>query len=1108
MNRANMRLTKKQLTKAVWAVLSLAGLLVTLTLLEQSPFAEAESSGFAGGDGSANNPYLIETAEQLDKVRNYLDMNDIHFMLNAHIDLGERYGEDGWQPIGSESDPFAGTFDGNGYTISGLRIETTENYVGLFGYTAEKAEIINLTLVDVKITGNDYVGALVGYNQGTIENSHVIGEGKVKGNGNNIGGLVGYNKGKIENTLSRVTVEGEGKENVGGLVGRNEKGTIINAYATGDVTGDGDNVGGLVGRNENDGTIENSAASGAVEGKGSSVGGLVGSSYEGTIEKAFATGNVIGNTNVGGLVGNLLGNNSSITNAYATGDVTGGNSATGGLVGVSQFGKITNTYATGVVEGSYIVGGLVGQISNGGKLSNSFALNPSITDKNAARKNAARIVGNLYGDHNITLSNNYALEKMEVNGEPVTGGQHDDNNGADISEDDAKTDNPYENPYENQNWDFDNIWELTPGKYPTLKENKGQKYLLAVAPISGKAGSTEGFGLHDAGKDVTLKAYPNPGYFVNWIIDGQEASTDDSFVFTMPAEDVIIVANFIKPYTLTVEVNDANAGTATGGGTYEFQKSVTLEAIPNPGYRFVNWTIDGQKVSTDDSFEYTMPAEDVIIVANFEPIPSGGGDDGEDEEPPVNPIDEPMEPIPSDGGDDGGDEESSVYPMIIKLTIPITDGQRVIMYLPLTRIKHADGTVTDELTLTPAQGAELAEKLSQAGQSTLQIVLPHGQVQISQVRITLSQEALQALGEVQVNVQLVTSKGSLFIPYEQLTGLNEDLTIRIIPLKDGQAKLETSERARQSTLLQQLASGLSVELVGEPVIIESNLQNRPVTVTLPLNFSASGNEGETDWLKDLLIYIRHSNDQEELVAPEVIEQGEGKAGLQFEVEHFSTFAILHVEGWREGAHHPSYIKGYADGSFKPEQPVTRAQMAAMLARLLGYDEGQWASSSPFADVPAEHWAAGAIALVKAHGLMVGNQEGKFRPEAPITRAEMAVIAARYKRLPLPTLQESAAAFTDTKGHWAIREIAAIKTAGIVDGYADGTFRPNAMLKRAQAVKILNRLLGRGPLYNVPAPTFRDVPEDHWAFPEIEEAARTHRYLPQSNGGERYEGSGM
>jgi len=87
-------------------------------------------------------------------------------------------------------------------------------------------------------------------------------------------------------------------------------------------------------------------------------------------------------------------------------------------------------------------------------------------------------------------------------------------------------------------------------------------------------------------------------------------------------------------------------------------------------------------------------------------------------------------------------------------------------------------------------------------------------------------------------------------------------------------------------------------------------------------------------------------------------------------------------------------------------------------------------------------------------------------------------------------------------HWAAASIEAAAAAGILDGYGDGTFRPNKALTRAEAVKVINRMFGRGPLYGVSQPSWPDVPANHWAFREIEEASRDHHYTIRAGGGEQ------
>jgi len=268
---------------------------------------------FAGGSGTATDPYQISTAEHLNNIRNYLgnENSDKYFTMLNDIDLtaylsegGAGYavwGSAGWLPIGtiyfdsasssSVFDAFEGKFYGNNKKITGLIINrATEKYIGLFGYTGNNVLILDIGIEISSsgyINGSDRVGGLVGDNGGTITNCYVIGD-IGRSNSNRVGGIVGFNSGSITNCFTSGTVSGDW--NVGGLVGYNYYyGSINKSYATGIISGTGNYVGGLVGCNQlYNSMIINCYATGAVSG-GNYVGGLTGENY-GVIENCYATG--------------------------------------------------------------------------------------------------------------------------------------------------------------------------------------------------------------------------------------------------------------------------------------------------------------------------------------------------------------------------------------------------------------------------------------------------------------------------------------------------------------------------------------------------------------------------------------------------------------------------------------------------------------------------------------------------------------------------------------------------------------------------------------------------------------------------------------------------
>jgi hypothetical protein len=343
-------------------------LIIAITLL----FVLNLEAQFAGGSGTADDPWQISTPDHLDEVRNYLgDVNsDKHFILINNIDLDTppyNSGE-GWLPMGVATNQFTGSFDGDDYSIENLFIDRDGSwYQGLFGYVSTVASISNLSLVNVDVTGYSSVGGLVGENKGSLTNCSV--EGDISSTSQNVGGIAGRSDGTIDSCHSEGTVTTIDSNNAGGLVGRNNN-VIINSSSNSDVFGYGNNsYGGLVGWNQ--GNIENSHASGDVDGL-IYTGGLIGRNYDGIVINCYATGDVISTEyGVGGLVGKNGGlpamHEPIVTSCYASGDVEG-LAAVGGLVG-DNAGFIDNSYATGSVWGSNTVsfisgvGGLVGIMS-------------------------------------------------------------------------------------------------------------------------------------------------------------------------------------------------------------------------------------------------------------------------------------------------------------------------------------------------------------------------------------------------------------------------------------------------------------------------------------------------------------------------------------------------------------------------------------------------------------------------------------------------------------------------------------------------------------------------------------------------------------------------
>ena len=252
-------------------------------------------------------------------------------------------GESNWTPMGTDSNPYTGTFEGGGHTITGLTVDLpNQNNVGLIGYLGNGGKVQNLTLAEVKINGSYHVGGVVGATTGTVTACTVSGD--VSGS-DYVGGVAGFNaSGTV--TACYATGNVTGTIYVGGVMGYNDSGTVTGCTVSGNVTG-ADAVGGVVGINVI-GTVTGCTVSGNVTGA-DAVGGVAGRNVTGTVTACTVLGNVTGDSNVGGVVGL---NNDTVTACYATGNVSGTGFFVGGVVGLND-DTVTacywnNSLATGI----------------------------------------------------------------------------------------------------------------------------------------------------------------------------------------------------------------------------------------------------------------------------------------------------------------------------------------------------------------------------------------------------------------------------------------------------------------------------------------------------------------------------------------------------------------------------------------------------------------------------------------------------------------------------------------------------------------------------------------------------------------------------------------
>ena len=202
--------------------------------------------------------------------------------------------------------------------------------------------------------------------------------------------------------------------------------------------------------------------------------------------------------------------------------------------------------------------------------------------------------------------------------------------------------------------------------------------------------------------------------------------------------------------------------------------------------------------------------------------------------------------------------------------------------------------------------------------------------------------------------------------------------------------------------------------------------------------------------------------------------------------------------------HAAYLTGYADGTVHPNGQITRAEVSMILYRLLTDASRSvfGTSVNSFSDVPADEWFNTAVSTLANAKVLDGYPDGTFRPNAPITRAELATVLTRLSVLVNLSREITPVTFSDVADHWAFSFISTAANNGWINGYTDGTFRPDFSVSRAEAVTMLNRMLDRNPttLPETGMKTFSDnMDPAMWYYIAIQEAANGHDYTRGDDG---------
>jgi len=1024
----------------------LSVLLAALLLVASTPLTPAFAGGGGGavspqsanserggleqdGDGTEGDPYKIATADDLLKFAQRVNGTDgnsadpgAHAKLMNDINLSEICGEEfdsSWTPIGNSSQQYRGTFDGAGYEISGLYIDSDATYAGLFGRIGTKGTVKNLTLTDSYInininSGNStaYVGGICGYNDGTIQNccNSVKATATVTGSSICVGGICGYNNysGSITSCSNSGTVTGSGSS----------------------VTGSGStaNVGGICG--ENWGSIENCSNSGPVEGSGS-IGGICGRNTGGRIENCSNSGDVSG-TNVGGICG---ANNGTITNCSNSGPVTGSGEV-GGICGKNWGGP------------SFI---------GSGSITNCYWLETAYIGEGVGVNEAEEMVTE------VLSKNKEAYESGEV-------------------------------AWLLNQWQTDKPWGQGSNDRPILISNcpEGVTTKTPVRiTIKIQNETTERYGYTTAGS--TLASYPNDYMFFeddqySKVIDKATKTFDkDITIYAQAASSVTGIA--LNKTTLALYVNDTEQLTAT--------------VAPEGADGTILWTSSDSTVATVDRNGSVH-----AVGAGTANITVAAASDSSKNAACTVTVTESVYGITADTTtlNFGSVYTGYAQPAAQTVTLTNTGNRALTLNQPASTNSFEVGTLSEmelavgetaTFTVQPKAGLSASSyeenlTISGTGGTSASVALRFSvreRPYIPPTPPSVSEETIDAILDAEpgetVSVALKDGDTTLDAEvFETLAG--QDITLEIA-LEGGVTWTVNGQDIPADANLDDLDLGVEMDSDGIPVDVVNSITGERDTVQMTLAHDGAfgftmtltaplGAENAGYWAN-----LYHYDEDAEQLTFETAAEIDADGSVTIPFSHASQYAIVidthsHAtvdvsdlfidiapDAWYKDAIQYAYDNGLMTGvsatEFAPEATTTRAMIVSILARL---ENVTTAEAAGFADVDDNDWYATAVNWAANVGVVNGYEDGTFKPNTAITREQLAAILMNYAAYKGEDVSNRAdlANYTDQPSAWATETMSWAVAEGLISGVTNTELQPQGNATRAQVAAILQRFLDK------------------------------------------------
>ena len=949
-----------------------------------------QSGPFSGGVGTEEDPYLISTEDDLFELAQKTTA-DNSFIGKYFIQTNDIEITTVWTPIGWRGNyydtnlPFEGYYNGQSYSISELNISSSISWAGLFAVIGANGTLEDINLEGVSIIAGYHSGALVGENRGLIKGCNT--SGSISGAGQ-LGGLVGMShNGLLEDCHSSMTVIGT-QESVGGLVGYstnnsgNAANSILRCSSTGDVTG-----------------IQRT-------------GGLVGTLQGGLLSESFALGSVSSsNNNTGGLVGVIESANgfvAEVKNSYARLSISSPNDkSVGGMFGANYWGTVSNCYAASSIAASGLnVGGLTGMIYSGTITSNSY--------------------------YDADLS-----------------GTSDIGKGTPKSTDEMKQISTY------NNWSFPDVWTIN------AIDNDGYPAL-----------AWQGFPHVSLSDDADLSGLSASGMTITPVFDASVTSYSAN------------VTNNISSTTITA-ISASESATVKINGTTGNSREVPL----NVGSNLFTVVVTAEDGETSKTYTININRESYVPVENQKPV------------------------LTSDWN------YTTVYfGQNYPFTINVTDYESTPNTLLYSYIDNAapnqsynfsvvPGTVN--ITLSPLKG------VLSSGSHTLNYYAVDAGGAVSSVLVlpftivekTSSEASLSSISLTDINLTPAFNSGTLnytssvsnSISSTTVTAIavSETATVKINGVSGNSKTIPLNVGSNLITLLVTAEDGETLKTYTIDITREDSgygggggSSYRYYTITAKAEkggkISPSGNisvgEGkdkeftvtanEGDIISDVIVdgkslgavgnYIFKEISKAHTITARFIEEVKEELEKPESYDKEIPFTDVSQNDWFANDVMWAFEKGLMNGTssttFDPHGITTRGMIVTILYRLEGSPSSE---DNTFIDVESGKYYANAVAWAAKNEIVKGYGNGKFGPEDPITREQLAVILVNYAKYKGYDVASRAdlSKFTDfgEVSIWADDAMSWASFEKLIQG--DGNkLMPAGNAERAQAAAIFHRFM--------------------------------------------------